>query len=67
MRGPHKGFSSPYISLRSVDTGPILAQEKVLRLPNDTIELFEERIHQTEHMLYKSTLKKLFAENKKNK
>lgn len=50
-----------------VDTGPILAQEKVLRLPNDTIELFEERIHQTEHMLYKSTLKKLFAENKKNK
>lgn len=50
-----------------VDTGPILAQEKVSRLPNDTIELFKKRIHQTEHILYKKTLKKLFANDKKTK
>ena len=43
-----------------VDHGPILAQEEVHRLPEDTIETLEERIHKTEHKLYKAALKKFF-------
>ena len=43
-----------------VDHGPILAQEEVHSLPEDTIETLEERIHKTEHKLYKAALKKFF-------
>ncbi|MEZ4618551.1 MAG: phosphoribosylglycinamide formyltransferase [Caldilineaceae bacterium] len=32
-----------------VDSGPILASEEVLIYPNDTLEMLERRIHQTEH------------------
>lgn len=46
-----------------VDHGPILAQEAVKRLPGDTIETLEARIHETEHKIYKSALKKFFNEN----
>ena len=45
-----------------VDHGPILAQEEVHRLPEDTMETLEERIHRTEHRIYKTALKKFFSE-----
>lgn len=35
-----------------VDTGPILAQEPVQILPDDTLESLEEKIHGVEHRLY---------------
>lgn len=50
-----------------VDSGPILAQEEVARLPEDTIDTFEASIHKTEHRIYKTTLKKVFEDNRKNK
>ena len=43
-----------------VDHGPILAQEKVDIAENDTMETLENRIHETEHKIYKATLKKFF-------
>lgn len=46
-----------------VDHGPILAQEEVHRLSDDTIETLEARIHQTEHRLYKAALKSFFEKN----
>lgn len=39
-----------------VDHGEILAQEPVRILPGDTLETLEERIHQTEHVLYTRAL-----------
>lgn len=44
-----------------VDSGPILAQEPVRVLEDDTLATLEKRIHQTEHELYWRTLRDLFA------
>ncbi len=38
------------------DDGPILAQEPVRVLEDDTIESLEGRIHEVEHRLYPQTL-----------
>ena len=46
-----------------VDHGRILAQERVDILPDDTIEMLEEKIHRVEHRIYKETLIKHFSEN----
>lgn len=45
-----------------VDHGPILAQECVRRMPDDTIETLEAKIHEVEHKIYKAALKELFSE-----
>ncbi len=46
-----------------VDHGPILAQGKVKREADDTLEALEEKIHALEHELYKKTLQELFNKN----
>ena len=46
-----------------VDHGRVLAQERVDILPDDTIEMLEEKIHRVEHRIYSETLKKHFEEN----
>ena len=46
-----------------VDHGPILAQERVRRTPEDTLESLEAKIHAAEHQLYKRALKE-FLEKK---
>ncbi|GFH39956.1 phosphoribosylglycinamide formyltransferase [Lactococcus insecticola] len=40
-----------------VDTGKIIAQERVPILPDDTLERFEARIHEKEYALYPQVLK----------
>lgn len=40
-----------------IDTGPIIAQEKVRILPEDDVVSLEDRIHQVEHRLYVEVLK----------
>lgn len=50
-----------------VDTGPIIAQEPVMILPDDTLESLEEKIHQTEHRLYPKVLRDVLLQSDKNK
>ncbi|EHI69161.1 phosphoribosylglycinamide formyltransferase [Streptococcus ictaluri] len=47
-----------------VDTGQIIKQVRVPRLPEDTIETFETRIHETEYQLYPEVLRELGVEEK---
>jgi len=42
-----------------VDDGPILAQETVLVLPDDTVESLHERIKEVERRLYPAVLRSL--------
>ena len=42
-----------------VDTGKIIQQVRVPRLADDTIDSFEERIHETEYKLYPQVLESL--------
>lgn len=50
-----------------VDTGPIIAQEPVMILPEDSLEFLEEKIHQTEHRLYPKVLRDVLLQSDKNK
>ncbi|MGT2925524.1 phosphoribosylglycinamide formyltransferase [Streptococcus caviae] len=42
-----------------VDTGQVIKQVRVPRLPDDTIESFETRIHEAEYQLYPQVLESL--------
>jgi phosphoribosylglycinamide formyltransferase len=42
-----------------VDTGKIIKQVRVPRLADDTIEIFEARIHEAEYKLYPEVLDSL--------
>ncbi len=46
-----------------VDHGPILAQERIRRTPEDTLESIEAKIHAAEHQLYKRALKEFLEKN----
>jgi phosphoribosylglycinamide formyltransferase-1 len=50
-----------HVATLKLDAGPILAQEKVAVLPNDTQESLHERIKQTERRLYPKTLSRILA------
>ncbi len=47
-----------------VDTGPIIAQEKVRIGAKDTLESLEEKIHQVEHKMYPKVVAELVKEIK---
>ena len=47
-----------------VDTGKIIQQVRVPRLPDDTIESFEARIHEQEYQLYPEVLDSLGVERR---
>ncbi|MET3556931.1 phosphoribosylglycinamide formyltransferase-1 [Streptococcus rupicaprae] len=42
-----------------IDTGQIIKQVRVPRLPDDTIDTFEARIHQAEYQLYPQVVREL--------
>ncbi|MBL1227039.1 phosphoribosylglycinamide formyltransferase [Enterococcus sp. BWR-S5] len=55
------GVTVHYID-KGIDTGPIIAQEKVAIETEDTLESLEEKIHQVEHRLYPAVLKRIIKE-----
>ena len=52
-----------HIATETVDAGPILAQEAVPVLPDDTVETLHERIKEVERVIFPRTIR-LFAEGK---
>lgn len=58
---PYSGVTVHYIDA-GMDTGPVLAQEKVARPSGISLREFEARIHAAEHRLFPATLEKV-AEN----
>jgi len=48
-----------HVATLEVDSGPILAQEKVAVLPGDTVESLHERIKEVERHLYPETVRRL--------
>jgi formyltetrahydrofolate-dependent phosphoribosylglycinamide formyltransferase len=59
----HTGVMVHLVPDEGVDTGPVLAQEIVPILANDTLETLEIRIHTVEHRLLVDTLINLFNQN----
>lgn len=55
-----------HIATAEVDEGPILAQETVPVLPDDTEETLHERIKQVERRLYPATIRAVVADIEEN-
>lgn len=51
-----------HVATLEMDAGPVLAQEEVPVLPDDTPESLHERIKQVERRLYPATLRRALAE-----
>lgn len=49
------GVTIHYID-EGVDTGPIIAQQSIAILPNETLEQLETKIHRVEHQLYPNVI-----------
>jgi phosphoribosylglycinamide formyltransferase 1 len=58
----HTGVMVHLVPDEGVDCGPVLGQEVVPILPDDTLETLEARIHEVEHKLLVDTLRKVFGE-----
>ncbi len=52
-----------HIATEKLDEGKILAQEKVLVVPGDTVETLHERIKEAERKIYPRVLKEILAGN----
>lgn len=55
---PASGVSIHYVD-EGVDTGPLLAQEKVTLAAGETLESFATRIHALEHRMYEKILERI--------
>jgi folate-dependent phosphoribosylglycinamide formyltransferase PurN len=49
-----------------VDNGPVLGQQKIHFMPDESLEQFEARVHEVEHKLVVDTLKKILEQNKRS-
>ncbi|MDR0921531.1 MAG: phosphoribosylglycinamide formyltransferase [Lactobacillales bacterium] len=58
------GVTVHYID-NGVDTGPIIAQEKIKVEKEETLESLEEKIHAVEHVLYPRVLKEIISKRDK--
>ena len=61
----HTGVMVHLVPDEGVDNGPVLATEIVPINKEDTLEILEERVHQTEHKLLVNTLKLIITKKKK--
>ncbi|GFZ26722.1 phosphoribosylglycinamide formyltransferase [Lactobacillus corticis] len=46
---------------QELDHGPVIAQEKVVINPDDTLETLTERVHETEHRLFPKAVSQVLA------
>lgn len=60
---PESGVTVHWVD-SGIDTGQIIKQVRVPRLPDDTLETFEARIHEAEYALYPEVLESLGVEQK---
>ena len=58
----HSGVMIHLVPDEGVDSGPVLAQERVDFRPGDTLESFAQRMHALEHRLYVETLHRLITQ-----
>jgi phosphoribosylglycinamide formyltransferase-1 len=57
----HTGIMVHLVPDEGIDNGPVLASEIIPILEEDTLDILETRIHQTEHKLLITTLKELIT------
>lgn len=55
----HTGVMVHLVPDEGVDNGPVLGQEEIHFRPDETLEQFEERVHEVEHKLSVNTLKSI--------
>lgn len=55
----HTGVMVHLVPDEGVDDGPVLAEQNISFQENETLELFEARVHKVEHELLINTLKKI--------
>lgn len=55
----HTGVMIHLVPDEGVDDGPVLAEQNISFQKNETLELFEARVHEVEHELLTNTLKKI--------
>ena len=55
----HSGVMVHFVPDEGVDSGPVLASARVEIAPNDTLEIFEEKMHRQEHQLLVEVLREL--------
>jgi phosphoribosylglycinamide formyltransferase 1 len=61
----HTGVMVHLVPDEGVDNGPVLATEIIPINKDDTLEIFNARVHKTEHRLLVSTLKRIVSNNPK--
>jgi phosphoribosylglycinamide formyltransferase 1 len=62
----HTGVMVHLVPDEGVDNGPVLSHEEIHFQPNESLEQFEERVHELEHKLLVSTLKHILEEVKRS-
>ncbi len=63
---PESGVMTHLVPDSGVDDGPVLGTRTVPILPGDTLEAFEERVHEAERALVFETLGRLISESATN-
>jgi phosphoribosylglycinamide formyltransferase, formyltetrahydrofolate-dependent len=62
----HTGVMVHLVPDEGVDNGPVLGEQKIDFQPGESLEQFEERVHQIEHQLLVNTLKHLLEETERS-
>jgi formyltetrahydrofolate-dependent phosphoribosylglycinamide formyltransferase len=62
----HTGVMVHLVPDEGVDNGPVLGQQEIFFLPNESLEQFESRVHEVEHELLVNTLKIILEEVKRS-
>jgi formyltetrahydrofolate-dependent phosphoribosylglycinamide formyltransferase len=56
----HTGVMIHLVPDEGVDNGPVLSRQEIYFQPDESLECFEARVHEIEHILLVNTLQKLF-------